>query len=97
MWKDYVHPQTGSFSLLFPEPGFDISTKCGLSELFSVLWHDHFNESPISFIGLSAKAPGYDHNQAKTAGNDYFWRLYAHFKTSDQATDDFTVLLGNIP
>ena len=97
MIKDHVHPQANSFSLLFPKPGSDISSKCGLSEMFSASCHNHFNESPISFIGLSAKAPAYDHNQAQIAGNDFSCRLYAHFKTSDQTIGDLKVLLGNIP
>ena len=97
MMKDLVHPQTNSFLLLFPEPGSDISAKCGLSEMFDEFWRNNFNETPISFIGLSAKSPAYDHNQAQIAGNDYACRLYAHFKTSDQTTGDLKVLLGNIP
>ena len=50
MMKDLAHPQATSFSLLFPESGSDISTKCGLSKLFDELWHDNFYEASISFI-----------------------------------------------
>jgi len=97
MIKNQIHPQTISFLSLFPKQESDISVKCGLSKQFEELWKDNFKEASLSYIGLTAKSPDYDYYQAETGGNDYVCKLYAHFKTSAQATIDLSFLLGNIP
>ena len=97
MIENQVHPQSASFQLLFPTPDSDISDTSLFAKQFRELWEDRFKESALSFIGLTAKSPDYDHRQAELSGNDYECTLHAHFKKQGQDSTDFKISLGSPP
>ena len=97
MIENQIHPQTASFLLFFPKPESDVSADCGLSKQLDASWKEHFKEPPLSFVGLTAKSPDYDHSQAEMSGNDYACGLYAHFKSPDLDSDGLKLLLGHLP
>ena len=97
MIEKQVHPQNASFQLLFPKPDADISDATLFSRQFRELWGDRFKESALSFIGLTAKSPDYDHRQAELSGNDYACTLHAHFKKQGQDSTELKISLGRPP
>ena len=82
-----IHPQTASFLLLFPMAESGISDKCFLSNIIRELWEKHYKESALSFMGLSAKSPVFNHNQAEISGNDYACRLFCSFQKTRSRFD----------
>ena len=69
--QDGDHPQTTSFHFLFPKPALQTPSNCGLEAHFKDVWNEKFNEISLTFVGLSAKPPNFDHRQAEIGGNDY--------------------------
>ena len=66
-----AHPQTASFHFLFPKPTLQTPSNCLLEAHFQDLWNQKFSEMAVTFFGLSAKPPNFDHRQAELGGNDY--------------------------
>ena len=91
------HPQFASFHFLFPKPTLQAPSNSALETFFKDLWDEKFKEIPLTFIGLSARSPNFDHQQAEICGNDYACRIYAHFKKNDKTGDDVRIRLGSIP
>ena len=95
--QDGEHPQTTSFHFLFPKPDLQTPSNCGLEAHFKDVWNEKFNEISITFVGLSAKTPNFDHRQAEIGGNDYACTIFAHFNQANEADDDNCITLGSIP
>ena len=95
--QDSNHPQTKSFLFLFPEPNVAPSSDNGIGRLFKDRWEEKVKESPLTFVGVYAKSPAFDHGQAETAGNDYTCRVYANFIEKDNDTEGISIFLGSIP
>jgi len=95
--QDDDHPQTASFHVLFPKPNLQAASNSGLGAAFKDVLNEKFKEMPLTFIGLSAKAPNFDHRQAESGGNDYACTIYAHFNKADETADDISIVLGSIP
>ena len=91
------HPQSASFHFLFPKPTGQVPSNSALENSFKAVWIEECKEIPFSFIGLSARSPNFDHQQAEICGNDYACRIYAHFKKTDETGDDVRICLESIP
>jgi hypothetical protein len=95
--QDDNHPQTASFHVLFPKPNLQAASSSGLGVIFKDVWNEKFKKMPLTFIGLSAKSPNFNHRQAESGGNDYACAICAHFGRTDEATNDLRMVLGHIP
>ena len=91
------HPQYASFHFLFPKPALQVPSNSALETSFKDLWDEKCKEIPLTFIGLSARSPNFDHSQAEICGNDYTCRIYARFRKTDGTAGDLGIFLGSIP
>jgi DNA-directed RNA polymerase beta' subunit len=95
--QDSNHPQTRSFLFLFPEPNLLPNSDSGLGRQIKDAWDEKFKESQLTFIGLSAESPGFDHKQAEIGGNDYNCNIYAHLVEPSRNQNKSDIFLGSIP